>query len=87
MPKTALTTGDVARHCQVSSETVSNWIRTGKLEAYATPGNHRRVRLEDFTAFLAFHDMPPYASRKESFTPTTPANRRLLVVDDDRVHG
>ena len=84
MPKTALTTGDVARHCHVSSETVNNWIRTGKLAAYATPGNHRRVLLEDLSSFLMSHAMPAYASTQAGDGTPTAANRRLLVVDDDR---
>ena len=84
MPKTVLTTGDVARHCHVSSETVNNWIRTGKLDAYSTPGNHRRIQLDDFATFLELHDMPPYELAFSS--PQSGIDHdghRLLVVDDD----
>ena len=80
MRKTVLTTGEVARHCQVSSETVANWIRNGKLTAYKTPGQHRRIRLDDFAQFLHSHDMPPYLV-DESIADEP--ERRLLVVDDD----
>ena len=73
--KAALTTGDVARHCQVSYETVMNWIKGGRLKAYATPGGHRRIPVADFSAFLEEYDMPPLAQR--------PARPRVLVVDDD----
>jgi excisionase family DNA binding protein len=33
-----LTTGEVARRCQVSVGTVKNWIEAGQLEAFRTPG-------------------------------------------------
>ena len=38
-----LTTGEIARICQVSQATVLNWIRDRGLHAYATPGGHYRV--------------------------------------------
>lgn len=74
--KAALTTGQVAAHCQVSIETVSNWVKAGKLEAFATPGGHRRIYVENFRSFLRVHDMPPYGE-----VPT--AKPRVLVVDDE----
>ncbi|MFT7693445.1 MAG: excisionase family DNA binding protein [Candidatus Latescibacterota bacterium] len=76
--KKLLTTGDVASHCQVSYETVSNWIKGGKLKSHATPGRHRRISREDFIDFLSVHDMPPLDE-----TPSTPERRRLLLVDDE----
>ena len=74
--KAVLTTGDAARHCHVSSETVANWIRSGKLKAYMTPGQHRRIHVGDFRTFLRAHDMPPFG---EDY----PGRRKVLVVDDD----
>lgn len=53
-----LTTGDVARYCQVSSVTVFRWVRNGKLKAYTTPGGHYRIRKGDFHAFLKESGMP-----------------------------
>ena len=76
MFKSVLTTGDIANHCHVSQETVANWIRRGRLKAYATPGRHRRVQLVDFRRFLSEHGMPPVDEDR-------PQNRRVLVVDDD----
>ena len=76
LPKPVLTTGDVAAHCHVSQETVANWIKKGRLEAYSTPGRHRRIRLDDFRSFLSDHGMPPVEQAVSD-------ERRVLVVDDD----
>ena len=75
-PKSVFTTGDIAAHCHVSQETVANWIKQGRLEAYSTPGRHRRIRLDDLRSFLANHGMPPVERAASD-------ERRVLVVDDD----
>tara|TARA_Y100000588_G_scaffold366863_1_gene433012 strand:+ start:256 stop:864 length:609 start_codon:yes stop_codon:yes gene_type:complete len=76
--KHILTTGDIAEHCQVSYETVVNWIKAAKLKAHATPGGHKRVHLDDFQNFLKTHDMLPFEQEHPaSHTP------RILVVDDE----
>ena len=68
-----LTTGHVAKACEVSLVTVKKWIRIGKLRAFRTPGHHYRVTLEEFQRFRieygfpAEHEGPP----------------RILVVDDE----
>lgn len=53
-----LTTGDIARICQVSQATVLNWIRDRGLRAYTTPGGHYRVLPSDLQAFAARYRMP-----------------------------
>ena len=53
-----LTTGDVARICQVSQATILNWIRDRGLMAYTTPGGHYRIQLDDLQAFAARYNMP-----------------------------
>ena len=78
-PKPVLTTGDVASHCHVSQETVANWIKSGQLKAYRTPGRHRRIRLGDFREFLSEHGMPTFDAQGVDL----PSQRRSLVVDDD----
>ena len=78
--KKVLTSGDVATHCQVSYETVSNWIKNGKLKSYQTPGRHRRIRIEDFMDFLTEHGMPPLA---ETTSEIDPDQQRILIVDDE----
>jgi excisionase family DNA binding protein len=75
--KHILTTGDIAVHCQVSYETVTNWIKGNKLKAHATPGGHNRVHIDDFRNFLKAHDMPAF--QEETVSPNT----RILVVDDE----
>jgi len=76
-PSKLLTTGEVARYCDVSTNAVKKWIRNGRLKAFRTPGGHFRVESEDFKAFLAAHQMP---IREDFFAGSA---RRVLVVDDD----
>jgi len=63
-----LTTGDVARYCQVSKVAVLNWIKRGKLQAYVTPGGHHRIDRMEFKTFLLKYGMP----FDEDFLPTVP---------------
>ncbi len=53
-----LTTGDVARICQVSQATVLNWIRDRGLLAFTTPGGHYRVLPADLQEFAGRYQMP-----------------------------
>ena len=71
-----LTTGQAARYCHVSQATIVNWIRKGKLKAYATPGGHHRILLPDFLSFLESYGMPVDS------TLTTSSRARVLVVSD-----
>ncbi len=72
----SLSTGDIARHCQVTPATVVNWIKAGKLEVYTTPGGQYRM---DTDAFLAFLDKNKFPVPEE----LQPARqRRILVMDD-----
>ena len=54
-----LNTRDVARTYHVTSATVLNWIRAGKLKAYTTPGGHYRVAREDLEAFSRDYGYSP----------------------------
>lgn len=48
-----LTTGDVARICQVAPRTASKWIDSGDLEGYRLPGSKdRRTTRAQFVRFL-----------------------------------
>jgi excisionase family DNA binding protein len=73
-----LTTGDVARYCQVSPVTVFRWIKDGKLKAYTTPGGHHRVRQSDFRTFLISSGMP---IDEGFFSGRT--HKHILIVDDE----
>ena len=73
----ALTTGEIAKACDVNLRTVVRWIERGHLKAYQLPGRgDNRVEIPDFLDFLRRNRMPvPEAFRAET--------RRVLVVEDD----
>jgi excisionase family DNA binding protein len=70
-----LTTGDVAKACEVSSASVKKWIGQAKLRAIRTPGRHFRIPVEEFQRFRAAYGFP---------LERQPA-RRILVVDDSSI--
>ena len=71
-----ITTGEAAQYCHVSQATVVNWIKEGKLKAYATPGGHHRILLPDFLSFLETYRMPVDSALRTSLRP------QALVVSD-----
>ncbi|MEI8011818.1 MAG: response regulator [Candidatus Omnitrophota bacterium] len=73
-----LTTGEVADLCHVHLRTALQWIHDGKLKAYRTPGNHSRIKVEDFIGFLKLYNMPI----PETLSVRGDA-RKVLIVDDD----
>lgn len=80
-----LTTFEVARLLGVSPPTVVNWVTSGLLEAYKTPGGHRRIRRESVADFAHARGFPLPAGW-QSAEPAPPAplpSRRVLVVDDE----
>ena len=70
-----LTTGQVARHCQVSIPALKRWIREGRLETFRTPGGHCRIALVELQRFLRQYGMPLY--------PASASGMRILIVDDE----
>ncbi len=48
----ALSTGQAARFCYVTSETILNWIRSSRLKAQRTAGGQHRILLEDLRDFM-----------------------------------
>lgn len=50
---------EIAQQFGVSTGSVRNWIREGKLKAILTPGGHRRVRRKDFDEFLKKYQKGP----------------------------
>lgn len=48
-----LTTGQAAKLCAVTPDTVLKWIKKGRLEATRTAGGHYRVALPDLEPFMA----------------------------------
>jgi CheY-like chemotaxis protein len=75
--RSSLSTGDIARHCQVTPATVVNWIKAGKLKVYSTPGGQYRMEVKAFIDFLNENKFPV----PEELAPAS--ERRILVIDDD----
>lgn len=74
--KNVLTTGDVARICNVAPRTVSKWFDTGQLKGYRIPGSKdRRIPLSELIRFMKVHNIPP--------TGLPVGKIRVLVVDSD----
>ncbi|MBN2136866.1 MAG: helix-turn-helix domain-containing protein [Sedimentisphaerales bacterium] len=72
--KNVLTTGDVAKICNVAPRTVSKWFDNGQLKGYRIPGSKdRRIPVNELVRFMKVHDMPT--------TALLVGNLRVLVVD------
>jgi excisionase family DNA binding protein len=57
--KNVLTTGDVAKICNVAPRTVSKWFDKGQLKGYRIPGSKdRRIPLSELVRFMKQHNMP-----------------------------
>jgi excisionase family DNA binding protein len=57
--KNVLTTGDVARICNVAPRTVSKWFDTGQLKGYRIPGSKdRRIPVSELIRFMRAHNIP-----------------------------
>jgi len=78
MVKKIYTAKEIAQYCDVAPRTVSQWIREGKIKAYQTPGNHNRIKKEDFVCFLNQYHIPIPDDLNENDT-----KKRILIVDDD----
>ncbi|MBF0386084.1 MAG: response regulator, partial [Candidatus Omnitrophica bacterium] len=76
-----LTTGEIAKHCNVTDRAVLKWVASGKIKFYRTPGGHSRVRLEDFVLFLREYGMPVPAELEVNLRK----RKRILIVEDDKV--
>ncbi len=80
--KNVLTTGDVARICNVAPRTVSKWFDSGQLKGYRIPGSKdRRIPLSELIRFMKAHNIPT--------TPLPVGKIRVLVIDSngDAAHG
>lgn len=75
--KNVLTTGDVAKICNVAPRTVSKWFDSGQLKGYRIPGSKdRRIPLNELIRFMKMHNMPTAA--------ISAGKTRVLIVDSDR---
>ena len=74
--KDVLTTGEVARICNVASRTVSKWFDSGQLQGYRIPGSKdRRIPVSNLMQFMKKHNIP-----MDGFMSGAP---RVLVVETD----
>lgn len=78
-PAAPLTTYEVSRYLHVDLTTVINWCDQGKLQAYRTPGGHRRVQPESFLSFLKEYNLPV----PPEFARNLERPVRILVAADD----
>lgn len=78
--KHVLTTGDVARICNVAPRTVSKWFDTGQLRGYRIPGSKdRRIPKDQLVRFMRAHGLPLNGIESD--------RTRVLIVDDDEQFG
>ena len=75
--KNVLTTGDVAKICNVAPRTVSKWFDNGRLKGYRIPGSKdRRIPVNELVRFMKANDMPLDA---------VPVGKmRILIVDSNQ---
>ena len=73
-----LSVNQVGLYCQVSPQTIVNWINTGKLKAYKTAGGHRRIVKSDLDEFLKKHNMPAFGDPSYPYE----SKEKDLVEDD-----
>ena len=75
-PKDILTTGQVAKICNVAPRTVSKWFDSGQLRGYRIPGSKdRRIPLQQLIRFMKLHGIP--TDKLET------GQRRILIADED----
>ena len=75
--KDVLTTGEVAKICNVAARTVSKWFDSGQLEGYRIPGSKdRRIPVQGLMKFMQAHGIP--------LDGLMSGNTRVLIVDGDK---
>ncbi len=73
---------EVANICGVVNQTAINWIKSGYLKAFTTPGGQYRVYSDDLYRFLIDRGMR-IPSELEDVVHEEQRARKLLIVDDD----
>ena len=75
--KDVLTTGEVAKICNVAPRTVSKWFDSGALHGYRIPGSKdRRIPLNQLIRFMKQHGMP--------LNGLMTGSTRVMIVDDEQ---
>lgn len=74
--KEVLTTGEVAKICNVAPRTVSKWFDSGQLTGYRIPGSKdRRIPVAQLVRFMKDHKIP--------LDGLNTGQLRVLIVDQD----
>jgi len=77
MQKTVYTTGEAAKICKVSQQTIIRCFDSGQLKGFRVPGSRfRRIPRDQLFLFMRDNGIP--ADALES------GRRKILVVDDDQ---
>ncbi len=74
---------EVANICGVVNQTAINWIKSGYLKAFMTPGGQYRIYQEDLLEFLKSRGMKIPEELSEGIEETVEW-QRILIIDDDR---
>lgn len=76
LSQTVFTTGEVARICNISQQTVIRCFDSGKLQGFRVPGSRfRRITRDGLIKFLKENNLP--------LDLLDSGKKRVLVVDDD----
>ena len=77
LDKEVLTTGEVAKICNVAPRTVSKWFDSGQLKGYRIPGSKdRRIPVAELYRFMKEHHIP--------MDGITSGSTRVLIVDGEQ---
>lgn len=75
--KEVLTTGEVAKICNVAPRTVSKWFDSGSLKGYRIPGSRdRRIPSSELMKFMRAHGIPLEGMNS--------GRTRVLIVDGEK---
>jgi excisionase family DNA binding protein len=75
--KEVLTTGEVAKICNVAPRTVSKWFDSGSLKGYRIPGSRdRRIPSGELMKFMRAHGIP--------LEGLSSGRTRVLIVDGEK---
>jgi excisionase family DNA binding protein len=76
MTKSVFTTGEAAKICKVSQQTIIRCFDSGQLKGFRVPGSRfRRIPREQLFSFMKDNGIPTDALES--------GNRKVLIVDDD----
>jgi len=77
LDRDVLTTGEVAKICNVAPRTVSKWFDSGQLKGYRIPGSKdRRIPVSELVRFMKEHGIP--------MDGVVSGALRVLIVDEEQ---